>query len=179
MERKPKTTTAQDMLKIWNEALPKGQSSMSKDLAPLLVSAFKRKFHEDLSCFKHYCMKIKSSEYMMNDSFQLSIFWALKFSVIDRIQNGELGVKDIPLQKSERHQQQDALLHIESVKECPKCIALRHKILKDRGAAEYLSWFVCGELSFSDGRFYFSSQSSFISDYVEQKFLHFLNPKDH
>jgi hypothetical protein len=56
IQPKKKTTTSQDMLMIWNTILgEKAQTSMSKELAPLLVSAFHKKFEQSLDQWKSYC----------------------------------------------------------------------------------------------------------------------------
>ena len=55
-----KTTVAQDMLALWNKAFEKSQTSMSKQLAPLLVAAYKNKFDSNLEKWAHYCKSIAS-----------------------------------------------------------------------------------------------------------------------
>lgn len=141
-KEEPSNTTSQDMLSMWIRILGhKSSPKMSKELAPLLVAAFNRKFLQDLKNWSAYCELIKSSNWMMGDSFNLDIMWALKFSTIDRILGGELGVKypEI-LSKSE-----DVKLNIEKIiKELdePEEIKLvRRKIAERIGSEDYYSWF--------------------------------------
>ena len=148
IQLKKKTTTTQDMLMIWNTILgEKAQASMSKDLAPLLVSAFHKKFEQNLDQWKTYCELIKTSPYLMGENFLLSIFWGLKFSAIDRLRAGELGVKPNAINHSigqggaltvtENQVEQ----MIEKLPESTEAKTTRLQIARAVGAAAYHSWF--------------------------------------
>ena len=148
IQLKKKTTTTQDMLMIWNTILgEKAQTSMSKELAPLLVSAFHKKFEQNLDQWKTYCELIKTSPYLMGENFLLSIFWGLKFSAIDRLRAGELGVKPNAINHSigqggaltvtENQVEQ----MIEKLPESTEAKTTRLQIARAIGAAAYHSWF--------------------------------------
>ena len=148
IQLKKKTTTTQDMLEIWNTSLgEKAQTSMSKELAPLLVSAFHKKFEQNLDQWKTYCELIKTSPYLMGENFLLSIFWGLKFSAIDRLRAGGLGVKPNAINHSigqggaltvtENQVEQ----MIEKLPESTEAKTTRLQIARAIGAAAYHSWF--------------------------------------
>ena len=148
IQQKKKTTTSQDMLMIWNAILgEKAQASMSKDLAPLLVSAFHKKFEQSLDLWKSYCELIKMSPYLMGEHFQLSIFWGLKFSAIDRLRAGELGVKPSATNHSIGQGGAAAVTEnqvekmIEGLPESTEAKTTRLQIARAVGAAAYHSWF--------------------------------------
>ena len=148
IQLKKKTTTSQDMLMIWNTILgEKAQTSMSKELAPLLVSAFHKKFEQSLDQWKSYCELIKTSPYLMGEHFQLSIFWGLKFSAIDRIRAGELGVKPTLTNNSigqgviSTVTENQVEQMIEELPESTEAKTTRFQIARAIGAAAYHSWF--------------------------------------
>jgi hypothetical protein len=148
IQPKKKTTTSQDMLMIWNTILgEKAQTSMSKELAPLLVSAFHKKFEQSLDQWKSYCELVKTSPYLMGEHFQLSIFWGLKFSAIDRIRAGELGVKPTLTNNSigqgviSTVTENQVEQMIEELAESTEAKTTRLQIARAIGAAAYHSWF--------------------------------------
>jgi len=148
IQLKKKTTTSQDMLMIWNTILgEKAQSSMSKELAPLLVSAFHKKFEQSLDQWKSYCELIKTSPYLMGEHFHLSIFWGLKFSAIDRIRAGELGIKPTLTNNTIGQGVISAVTEnqveqmIEELPESTEAKTTRLQIARAIGAAAYHSWF--------------------------------------
>jgi len=116
---------------------------MSKDLAPLLVSAFSAKFKKDMEQWKNYTDLIKSSEYLMKEGFDLSIFWALKFSTIDRLRAGGLGVKPASLTLASEIVINDYRTNkmIGNLNESDQIKALRRAIVQAVGSANYHSWF--------------------------------------
>jgi hypothetical protein len=83
----------------------------------------------------------------MRECFQLSIFWGLKFSTIDRIRAGGLGVKPTPtnysigrgviLTVTENQVEQ----MIEGLPESTEAKTTRLQIAHAIGAAAYHSWF--------------------------------------
>ena len=135
-----KNSTAQDMVAYWNEVFSVSQSTMTKSLAPLLVSAFKTKFNSELIKWKHYCKTIESSKFIMGEGFSLSIYWALKFDVIDRIRAGEFGVKDVPLPISEQDLHNLEIAAIQQLDETDKCKEVRYLLLNKYGAFIYKAW---------------------------------------
>lgn len=140
----PKSSTTQDMLRVWNTILgEKSSTTMSKNLAPFLVSAFSTKFEKDLKQWERYCELIKTSEYLMKEGFDLSILWALKFSTIDRLRAGGLGVKPASLNLTSQviinEHQTDEMIN--NLSESEKIKMLRRTIAQAVGFANYHSWF--------------------------------------
>ena len=172
----PKTATAQDMLKVWNDRFAgKAESKLNKELAPLLVSAFKNKFESNLKNWQHYCDQLKSSEYLMGEAFKLTLGWALKFGTIDRIRAGELGVKlktvegqggnsDVPFDDHEINQM------IESLGESNQAKELRHKITRAIGCAAYYSWFHSAKFCEEGGGIRMEAPNPFVEMYWETHF---------
>ena len=177
IQQKKKTTTTQDMLEIWNTILgEKAQASMSKDLAPLLLSAFHKKFEQSLNLWKSYCELIKTSPYLMGEKFQLSIFWGLKFSAIDRIRAGEFGVKPT-LTKNSKGQgvistvtENQVEQMIKALKEPLKAKATRLQIAQAVGAAAYHSWFHQADFVSKDGEIQLVAPNSFVEQVWETQF---------
>lgn len=163
-------TTVQDMIKIWNEQFTKNQTNLSRKMAKSLMGAFVHKFDRDLNKWKHYCAKIASSSYLMGDKFILSLMWALKFSTIDRLLKGELGVKDVEFIPSTESLLKKAHEHIEGVGEGDRCKADRHLILNALGAATYVSWFTKVDFVEEEGCVQMKANNKFVEDYIVQKF---------
>jgi len=169
-----KTSTTQDMLEIWNETLgEKAKALMSKDLAPLLVSAYSKKFEQNFGLWRRYCELIKSSPYLMGEQFQLSIFWGLKFSTIDRIRAGEFGVKLSAADYGERLGGSNCAVSddnqvqqmIEALDEPVQAKAMRLKIAQAIGAAAYHSWFHQARFETRDGEIQLIAPNSFAEQY--------------
>ena len=168
----PKNNTAQTMLKIWNDSF--GQDvKMSKELAPLLVSAHSKKFEKNLNQWKGYCSLIKSSSYLMGERFQLSIFWALKFSTIDRIRSGNLGVKVDAIKENSNApaiSDQQVETMIENLSESERAKETRRKIAKAVGAPMYLSWFHQAQFADRAGCIQLIAPNDFVEQYWETHF---------
>lgn len=172
-----KNSTVQEMLKIWNENFQdKAKTKLTKDLAPLLVAAFKQKFANSLKGWGEYCQQIKSSPYLMGDAFNLNISWALKFFTIERIRAGELGVKS-PEMIVERepnldkiHSEQQVEQMIETLDESQSAKALRQKIMQAIGHQAYFSWFHQAEFCEKDGAIRLIAPNKFVAQYWETHF---------
>jgi len=177
IELKKKNTTTQDMLAVWNEILgEKSQASMSKDLAPLLVSAFQKKFEQNLDQWKTYCELVKTSPYLMGEYFQLSIFWGLKFSTVDRIRAGELGVKPDITSNGRGQGDNSAVTEnqikqmIEALYEPMQAKETRLQIAQAVGAAAYHSWFHQADFVSRDGEIQLVAPNSFVEQVWETQF---------
>lgn len=171
----PKTATAQDMLKVWNDSFTsKAETKLNKELAPLLVSAFKNKFESNLKNWQHYCDQLKSSEYLMGEAFKLTLGWALKFVTIDRIGAGELGVKvsprDISTGQGAVIDKTQIFQIIEALEESDQAKELRHKITKAIGCAAYYSWFHQAKFCEEGGNIRMIAPNSFVEQYWETNF---------
>jgi DnaA N-terminal domain len=172
-----KTSIAQDMLKAWNhhfvdQDANKPKSRLSKEIAPMLVAAFKTKFESNLAHWQSYCEQIKSSPYLMGDSFKLTLSWALKFGTIDRIRAGDLGVKitqnqTIPSGDSLKKQDENVDQAIEALPENSSLKAIRRQIAKAIGAGHYLSWFHPAEFCETGGKLRMKAPNAFIQDWWE------------
>jgi DnaA N-terminal domain len=172
-----KTSTAQDMLKAWNHHFADQDASkpkvrLSKDTAPMLVAAFKTKFESNLAHWQSYCEQIKSSPYLMGDSFKLTLSWALKFGTIDRIRAGDLGVKiaqnqTIPSGDCLKKQDEGVDQAIEALPENSSLKAIRRQIAKAIGAGHYLSWFHPAEFCEAGGKLWMKAPNAFIQDWWE------------
>lgn len=163
-----KTTIAQDMLAFWNKTLEKSKTSMSKQLAPQLVAAYKHKFESNMQKWEHYCKLVASSSYLTGDKFNLSLLWVLKYTTIDRINNLEFGVKELSLTPT--YSQEHALEHIKTVNEPQECKEVRLKLLKVYGIMVYRNWFHDLEFLLMDGKVCFKPQNKFKEDYIRANF---------
>ena len=141
---KPKNTTVQDMVKVFNTEFSDISVNLDKNLARNLVAAFKLKFEGSLEKWKEFLKLIKTSSYIMGEKFKLTLRWLLKFSTIDRLKLGELGVKiksffvtEIPEDEwiSKAEQQ------IDETDEPAEIKAIRREIVKKITAAKYMAWF--------------------------------------
>lgn len=169
----PKSTTAQDMLRVWNNILgEKAQATMSKDLAPLLVSAFSAKFEKNMEEWKRYCDLIKTSDYLMKEGFDLSIFWALKFSTIDRLRAGGLGVKPtaLPLTPEAAVDEHQTDEMINALDESGRVKALRRTIAQAVGFANYHSWFHQASFIEQNGTILLVAPNAFVESKWEELF---------
>lgn len=160
-----KPTTIQDMLAYWNKTFDTSKTSLSKQIAPLLLAAFKHKFNSNMRKWENYCQRIASSAYLTGETFNLSIMWALKYLTIDRIFNGELGVKDV-VEKSS-YTEQDALNHIDVVNEPERCKQVRRNLLTLIGVHTYRDWLEQVEMFVEDDTVCFKGKNKFIEDYIK------------
>jgi len=175
---KPKTFSAQDMLKIWNASFvgkAEAQTKLTKVLVPLLVAAFKTKFASDLANWQNYCEQLRSSEYLMRDSFKLTIGWALKFATIDRIRAGDLGVKiseagGCNKTQSSLNSDQQIIQMIDDLAESNTAKALRLKIAQAIGTAAYFSWFHQAKVCDESKALRLVAPNAFVEQYWETHF---------
>jgi hypothetical protein len=165
-----KRTTAQDMLDLLQKTFPNVKSLMDKNLARNLVAAFNHKFSKNMIIWKNYLERLQSSNFIMSSDFILTIDWILKFKTIDRILNGGLGVKDIPVKIDDTAQQQKAYSHVESVVESEVCKNFRRSMIKAIGAISYNSWFKQVMLSETRGKIQMKVENQFINDQINQRF---------
>jgi hypothetical protein len=146
---KERRSTAQDMVDIWNNEVSINKESnktkLNRAISKYLVASFKYKFNEDLDTWRQYCRLIASSSYLMGKGFNLSLTWVLKFTTIDRILAGELGVQGLrPVPEKAKSEQElygQALAHVEEVGESDGCKVARRAILAALGPINYNAWF--------------------------------------
>ena len=169
-----KKTTVQDMLSLWNQTFSSSSTRMSKDLAPLLLSAFKQKCDGNMKRWENYLHRLQSSDYITSEAFNLSLNWALKFKTMDRIFKGELGAKDIPVELDKKTEERRALDHIQSsmMTEPTLCGDIRSLILQKLGANTYNAWFTKVKFVDVSGEIKMKADNKFVEDYVLQHFSH-------
>jgi len=169
-----KNTTVQDMLVLWNQTFPSSSTRMSKDLAPLLLSAFKQKCDGNMKRWENYLHRLQSSDYIASQEFKLTLSWALKFKTMDRIFKGELGVKDIPVQLDAKTEGSRALDHIQTstATEEESCGNIRSLILQKLGANTYNAWFTKVKFVEISGEIKMKADNKFVEDYILQHFGH-------
>ncbi|MDR2780927.1 MAG: helix-turn-helix domain-containing protein [Holosporaceae bacterium] len=134
---KPKNTTAQDMLAIWNKEMNQNDS-LTAHFAKYLVAAIQQKFENSLELWRKYLKRIKTSAYLMGEKFKLWLSWILKFSTIDKILAGGFSTREP--EKSLDDQKADAETHIASLNEEPECLQIRRNFVKYHGSPVYMAW---------------------------------------
>ena len=173
LPQKPiKNTTVQDMLAFWNKTFPMSKMTMNKDLAPLLLSAFKQKCDGNMKKWENYLHRLQSSDYIASEAFNLSLNWALKFNTMDRIFKGELGAKDIPVQLDIKAEESRALDHIQNCSqlEADACCQIRLLILQKIGAFAYNAWFTKVIFVEISGTIKMKADNKFVEDYILQHY---------
>jgi DNA-binding Lrp family transcriptional regulator len=141
---KPKTTTVQDMVKELKSELPELQLTLNKNLAKEFVAAFKIKFKSSMEEWRKFLKLIKTSAYLMSEKFKLTIGWILKFSTIDRLKLGELGVKVLQIfdnKLTDEELQTEVEQRIFGIEEPENHKVIRKQILEKFSKATYLAWF--------------------------------------
>jgi len=162
------------MLVLWNQTFPSSSTRMSKDLAPLLLSAFKQKCDGNMKRWENYLHRLQSSSYITSEEFKLTLSWALKFKTMDRIFKGELGAKDIPVQLDTKTEESRALDHIQTstATEEASCGNIRSLILQKLGANTYNAWFTKVKFVEISGEIKMKADNKFVEDYILQHFGH-------
>lgn len=148
-----KNTTIQDMLKELKTEFPEISIFLNKNLARNLVAAFKLKFKSSITKWHEFLKLVKTSTYLMSEKFHLTIQWLLKFSTIDRLFQGDLGVKlkevlfsktkeeEIEIRQKEQAKSKELLQQINDLEETEACKEIRKKILQRIGNVKYETWF--------------------------------------
>jgi DNA-binding MarR family transcriptional regulator len=167
----PKPTIVQDMIKIWQEEFPLSEFTLTKKLAQYLVKAFQSKFDSSSDEWRKYLKLIKTSPYITSEKFKINLFWVLKFTTIDRLKAGELGVDadKIPVSKSQflKESKTKAQEHINSLKESEKCKEFRRKIIDRYGSTAYNSWFTKASLTEEEGKMMMLCSNNFERDWIK------------
>lgn len=173
-------TTVQQMVTIWENIFPNSQVRLTKDLSRFLYAAYKHKFNSDLKLWKHYCQTIETSSYLTSENFKLRLGWAISFKTIDRIRDGELGVKSIPVEGEKEKLEQEVIAEISEISEPDKCKQMRLTLVKRYGVHAYKAWVRDIELFEYDGKIYYKAQTDFARNYIENNFGRLIKnpPKD-
>lgn len=165
------------LIDIWNTEVTslKGKKPdvLSKTIARHLVAMYQKKCASNLDAWRNYCKLIASSSYLMGKNFSLTLSWALKFTIADRILKGELGVNLNNITAREQKQTKadiynQACNHIDGVGEPEACKQVRHSILKAVGPLQYNAWFTKVDI-LDDGKT-LKAHNKFIEDAINSRF---------
>lgn len=186
-EKLQQNTTVQDMLRKLKTELPNIPVFLNKTLARNLVAAFKLKFKNSITKWHEFLKLVKTSVYLMSEKFHLTLQWLLKFSTIDRLFQGDLGVKlkeilfskteeeEREIQQNQQKEQEKVLEQIETCNETQKCKNIRLKLFEKLDVLTYQSYFkeaIFKELE--DGKVVIEVQNNFKRDRIVVKFLEIL-----
>ncbi len=186
-EKLQQNTTIQDMLKELKTEFPNIPVFLNKTLARNLVAAFKLKFKNSITKWHEFLKLVKTSVYLMSEKFHLTLQWLLKFSTIDRLFQGDLGVKlkeilfskteeeEREIQQNQQKEQEKVLEQIETCNETQKCKNIRLKLFEKLDVLTYQSYFkeaIFKELE--DGKVIIEVQNNFKRDRIVVKFLEIL-----
>ena|GEM_PF-1018562 len=183
----PSNTLASDLLEIWNQTVGQRQGEegnliqLTKKRAQYLVAAFKFRFESNLSKWKQFCQQVTSSDFLMGkvkSTFRASLDWVLKFDIIQRILEGDFGVKNTPCVDEEAVSlKTEAITQtIETSGEGEPIKRLRRSILQTLGEQTYQSWFADMTMTQSPptkgGRgIQLHPKNQFACDYVQTNYL--------
>jgi hypothetical protein len=164
----PETTTAQDMLKIWNEETG-SRTPMTPHTARYLNACFKQCFQKSLDAWRSYVRKIKSSAYIMSSNFKFKmnkLIWAVRFRVINEILHGKFkfGCREEPKDRTPQIEES-----INETEETERCKEFRRRVLQKHGAPMYYSWLRNTKLE-ERGNEILISASAFIRTQAERLF---------
>jgi hypothetical protein len=169
----PTNTTVQDMLRIYNELFNKNEV-MTQHKAKYLMACFQKKFCGSLEKWKEYLERIRSSLYLMSDGFSLFLNNILRYSLMDRILAGELGVRWKSSQREIRLREEERVREISDqifdLGESLECIEARLTILRKYGSAMYESWLNNVGLKRSSGSIAPFGCNAFMRDYIKNNF---------
>ena len=168
-----RTTTVQDMIKIWKEEFPSNTIFLTKQLAKFLVAAFKMKFSENLQKWKRYLKLLKTSTFIMGEKFKLSVWWVIKFFTIDRINAGELGVDSSKILADSSEIKEKLEKHIKEMTsiETSECLSLRQRLIEILSPSFYLCWLANTSIREQKDNFIIQVPNTFMRDYIIQNVL--------
>ena len=170
---KQKNTTVQDMMKVFNQEFSNLPIQLNKNVARNFVAAFKLKFENSLEKWKEFISLVKTSTYLMSEKFKLTVNWLLKFSTIDRLKNGELGVKIKEFFTNEIQEDEwnsRAEQQIAETDEPEEIKSIRKKISEKITPAKYIAWFKNVKFLQKNETFELIYPNKFIEDNIKLKF---------
>ena len=177
-----KSNLAVELLEIWNQIVAKEQGQeenlvqLTKKRAQHLVAAFKYRFESNQLKWKQFCQQVTSSDFLMGKvkaTFKASLDWILKFDVIQRILEGDFGVKEVSFVDERDTQPDEETLskHIESSCESEAVKQFRKSILKTFGEQTYQSWFADMTIREEVRGVMLTAKSQFMRDYIQTHYL--------
>lgn len=170
---KPRNTTVQDMIRVFNEEFSDVSVQLDKNLAKNMVAAFKLKFENSIQKWKGFLKLIKTSNYLMSEKFKLTLKWLLKFSTIDRLNLGELGVKicNIFTNKIDDEDLQSRVeQQISEIDEEENFKTFRKQIAQKLSNAVYLNWFSKVKFEKQENEIKTIYPSKFIEDTIQVRY---------
>jgi hypothetical protein len=176
-------SVAEKLLRIWLEKAGEGRDVMlTKHRAGFLMAAFKLKFKESLDEWSRFCDAVASSDFLMGrvkSSFRASLDWVLKFETIQRILEGDFGVKLSSSKESEfmdnTQNVQEIVQDIQNLDEGSEFKHLRQRIIQGVGAQAYVTWFKKPAIVKRDNQFIMMTPNAFWKGYLLTHFGFFLD----
>lgn len=162
---------AQKLFDIWNQKL-EGENpiTLTKTRARNLMAAFKFKFKASIEQWKSFCQSITTSDFLMGrvkSSFRARLDWVLKFDIIQRILEGDFGVKieeHFPLYDPKE------CIEENTQDESPLIQNIRQNIQKKVGLASYKSWFMHVKIHQKGEETLLICKNDFCADYITSHF---------
>ena len=169
------------LFEIWKKRVGEGRAlCLNPKRSRFLMAAFRTKFKGCFEKWTAYCDAIASSDFLMGrvkTTFKASLDWVLKFDIIQRILEGDFGVKKDILQPSN--------LSSKSIDYEQKCIQaqdesdeiknLRMHVLQRVGQGAYRSWFKDATFFINESGAGVIGQGAFWKNYVITHFAYVLN----
>ncbi len=167
---------AQKMHSLWQTktegAIPTPR--LTPRFAEKLLKALKGHFSNSLELWKSYCESVSSSDFLMGriGTFKAWLVWVIREQTIQKIKNGDLGVKKLFISVKEilKSSQKEIKQAIESLKTSQKIKDLRLSLLKKLGVGEYESWFSRLELQEQGSQMIFKGGGTFTMDQITTRY---------
>lgn len=177
-----KKSTSKVLLEKWNEIIGEEMEqtlTLNKKRAQWLMAAFKHKFNSSFELWEKFCNQIKSSDFLMGrikETFKIMLEWAIRFDIIDRILEGQFGIKlDKGQEVQEKIPQAEEIIDtIDQSCESKLIKIARKNIIQKIGSSAYLSWFSRANFNENKEQIYIFANNSFAESYIQQNYLKIL-----
>lgn len=158
------------LFETWNEKVGQGSAiTLNAKRAQFLMAAFKTRFGGCFQRWELFCECITTSDFLMGrvkQTFKATLDWVLRFDIIDRILEGDFGIKTVP----ESNLINQDLKPIKDSLGDQEISLHQGKLLQTFGVRTYLSWFKNVDVMMEEGRAVLKSPSVFWKDYVQTHF---------
>lgn len=166
------------MLNAWNDIIkPEGIVALTKKRCQYLMAVMKHFFNWDLKKWQNYCHLITSSDFLMGKvkpEFKASLDWVLKFETIQKILEGQYGIKKPASQQADSTAlTQEILGRIGQEGESPVVISAKKLFLNTYGAYCFKDWLIAAGVTMDyqqSSLVIKCSSNKFIRDEVFKKF---------
>lgn len=161
-----------EMLEIWNDSVEQepGKVNLGMRRKQLLQQVLRENFDSNIDQWKSYCLRITSSKFLMGEitSFKVSIDWALKPEVIQKISEGQYGIGDRDIKHSEKKiSMEEVNLEIHSSNDPESLKLIKEHLLHKVGVATYNSWLKNLVFLNQEGNtIVLKTPSEFVRDYI-------------